>query len=50
MENLPERLVSGNDEPTLRPISEGAEKWLYRPIKCLDYGFVYLVDYMSLIF
>ena len=47
MENLPERLVSGNDEPTLRPISEGAEKWLYRPIKCLDYGFVYLVDYMG---
>src|SRR3989344_2909972 len=47
MENLPERLVSENGQPTLRPLSEGAEKWLYRPIKCLDYGFVYLVDYMG---
>src|SRR3989344_9072786 len=47
MENLPERLVSENGQPTLRPLSEGAEKWLYRPIKCLDFGFVYLVDYMG---
>ena len=30
---------------TKRPISEGAEKWLDQPIKCLDHGFVYLVDY-----
>lgn len=30
---------------TRRPISEGAEKWLGVPIKCLDHGFVYLVDY-----
>jgi len=45
-ENLPERIF---EQPniTLRPISEGAEKWLYRPIKCLDHGFVYLADYMG---
>lgn len=30
-----------------RPISEGAEKWLGVPTKCLDHGFVYLVDYMG---
>lgn len=30
---------------TFRPISPGAERWLGRPIKCLDSGFVYLVDY-----
>lgn len=46
MENLPDRIVD-NQNLTLRPISEGAEKWLYRPIKCLDHGFVYLVDYMG---
>ncbi len=45
-ENLPERIFE-QPNTTLRPISEGAEKWLYRPIKCLDYGFVYLVDYMG---
>jgi thymidylate synthase (FAD) len=44
MENLPDRIVD-NPVTTRRPVSEGAEKWLYRPIKCLDYGFVYLVDY-----
>lgn len=32
---------------TRRPISEGAEKWLGVPIRCLDHGFVYLVDYMG---
>lgn len=32
---------------TLRPISRGAEKWLGKPIPCLDHGFVYLVDYMG---
>lgn len=32
---------------TSRPVSPGAEKWLGRPIKCLDHGFVYLVDYMG---
>lgn len=32
---------------TKRPISEGAEKWLGVPIKCLDHGFVYLVDYLG---
>lgn len=32
---------------TKRPSNEGAEKWLGVPIKCLDHGFVYLVDYMG---
>lgn len=45
-ENLPIRIFE-QPNSTLRPISEGAEKWLYRPIKCLDYGFIYLVDYMG---
>lgn len=41
---------SGIDLPlvqTKRQISEGAEKWLGVPVKCLDHGFVYLVDYMG---
>ncbi len=46
-ESFPERLVPEEGQPTLRPISEGAEKWLYRPITCLDHGFVYLVDYLG---
>lgn len=33
--------------PTLRPISEGGEKWLGEVIPVLDHGFVYLVDYMG---
>lgn len=43
-DKLPDRIF---EQPgtTLRPISEGAEKWLNRPIQCLDHGFVYLVDY-----
>lgn len=32
---------------TKRPVSKGAEKWLGKPIKCLDHGFVYLVDYLG---
>lgn len=32
---------------TARPVSPGAEKWLGKPIPCLDHGFVYLVDYMG---
>lgn len=32
---------------TKRPVSVGAEKWLGKPIKCLDHGFVYLVDYLG---
>ena len=32
---------------TKRPVSLGAEKWLGKPTKCLDHGFVYLVDYMG---
>ncbi|MBI2024797.1 MAG: FAD-dependent thymidylate synthase [Candidatus Harrisonbacteria bacterium] len=47
MEKLPERIVPESSEATLRPISSGAEKWLYRPIKCLNHGFIYLVDYMG---
>lgn len=42
--DLPPRLVE-SPNTTFRSVSEGAEKWLYRPIKCLDHGFVYLVDY-----
>lgn len=43
-EQLPDRILDEVSK-TRRPISEGAERWLYRPIPCLDYGFVYLVDY-----
>ena len=35
------------DEASGRPINAGAEKWLQNPIKCLDFGFVYLVDYLG---
>src|SRR3989344_2528760 len=45
-ENLPARIFE-ETHSTFRPISEGAEKWLHRPIQCLDHGFVYLVDYMG---
>lgn len=45
-EKLPDR-ISDQPSSTLRPISDGAEKWLYRPIRCLDHGFVYLTDYMG---
>jgi len=43
----PSERIFENANVSLRPISSGAEKWLYRPIKCLDFGFVYLVDYMG---
>lgn len=42
-EILPE--IESNISKTKRPVSAGAEKWLGVPIKCLDHGFVYLVDY-----
>ena len=42
-----ERIAVYEELRTLRPVSEGAEYWLGRPIKCLDHGFVYLVDYMG---
>ena len=32
---------------TRRPISEGLEPYLGRPIPCLDHGFVYPVDYLG---
>lgn len=42
--DFPDRIFE-NPQQTFRPVSEGAEKWLYRPIQCLDHGFVYLIDY-----
>ncbi len=45
-EKLPKRIAT-EKSVTLRPVSNGAEKWLNRPIKCLDFGFVYLVDYQG---
>lgn len=47
MSEEPQRIAVYEEFKTLRPVSEGAEYWLGRPIKCLDYGFVYLVDYMG---
>ncbi len=44
--DLPDRIIE-EYHTTLRSVSEGAEKWLNRPVKCLDHGFVYLVDYMG---
>ncbi len=35
------------ENKTLRSISEGGEKWLGKELKCLDKGFVRLVDYMG---
>lgn len=43
---LPDR-ISSEEGLTLRPMNPGAEKWLHRPVKCLDFGFVYLCDYMG---
>lgn len=43
---LPRRIINSVGK-TLRPVNPGAEKWLYRPISCLDHGFVYLVDYLG---
>ena len=34
-------------ELTKRPVNQGAEEWLGKPIEILDHGFVYLVDYMG---
>ncbi|MFH1759132.1 MAG: FAD-dependent thymidylate synthase [Patescibacteria group bacterium] len=45
VEELPERLFDEKVSTTFRPNNPGAEKWLYRPIECLDKGFVYLADY-----
>lgn len=47
MAGLPRRIPGYEEQKTRRPISPGAERWLGRPIKCLDHGFVYLVDYMG---
>ncbi len=44
---IPPRIVDETGAMTLRPISEGAENWLFRPIPRLDHGFVYLCDYMG---
>ncbi|MEK7115101.1 MAG: FAD-dependent thymidylate synthase [Patescibacteria group bacterium] len=45
-EVLPERIID-EEYKTRRPISPGAEKWLFRPISCLDHGFVVLKDYLG---
>src|SRR5713101_7448837 len=45
LELLPE--IEQSVATTRRPVSEGAEAWIGKPIKCLDHGFVYLVDYMG---
>ncbi|MDO8430100.1 MAG: FAD-dependent thymidylate synthase [bacterium] len=45
-EELPER-ISDLESLTLRSGNPGAEKWLHRPVKCLDHGFVYLAEYMG---
>ncbi len=42
---LPE--IAIQERQSRRPISEGAEKWIGKPIQCLEDGFVYLVDYMG---
>jgi thymidylate synthase (FAD) len=34
-------------QPTLRPISEGLEGILYKPLPVLDHGFIRVVDYMG---
>ena len=47
MSEEPQRIAVYEEFKTLRPVSEGAEYWLGRPIECLDHGFVYLVDYMG---
>jgi thymidylate synthase (FAD) len=45
---LPDRLPDTHElHETGRVVSQGAEEWLFRPISCLDHGFVYLVDYMG---
>jgi len=36
-----------NKNETLRPVSTGLEKILYKPIKVLDKGFIRVVDYMG---
>jgi len=49
-QELPDRLFDTEDmhgRTTFRALSSGAEKWIGRPIECLDHGFVYLVDYMG---
>lgn len=46
-DKLPNRIFEAEAGLTYRAVSPGAEQWLYRPIQCLDHGFVYLVDYMG---
>ena len=33
--------------PTLRPVAEGIEAWMYSAVPVLDHGFVRVVDYMG---
>ncbi len=44
---MTDKILKLTKKLTKRPIAPGAERWLSRPIKCLDHGFVYLVDYMG---
>src|ERR1035437_7484069 len=47
-ENIPPKLDDVfAPSMTQRAVNPGAEKWLNRPIPCLDSGFVYLVDYLG---
>ncbi len=41
---LPERIFAEESSQTQRPANPGAEKWLHRPIKSLNHGFIYLLD------
>lgn len=41
------KIANRKSKLTKRSVNSGAEKWLGKPIKILDKGFVYLVDYMG---
>jgi thymidylate synthase (FAD) len=48
--DLADRLLEAVPSPALatrRPVSPGAEAWLGVPVRVLDRGFVYLVDYLG---
>ncbi len=47
METNEAKQVLTEAERILRAVSDGGDKWLGIPIKCLDDGFVRLVDYMG---
>lgn len=45
--NSKDEKTSSELKVTSRDMNEGAEIWLGEKIKCLDHGFIYLVDYMG---